>query len=419
MLKFTFILILILLNKNLNAQKEHFVFINDTNANITKLSFLKDIKSILASSSVFDQKDNKFIFIGQNYLSKTNIYCINASDGSISNVATYSVPIDDKLYELKFDDSLKNIICQYYSKSQQKFIITKINITTGTIQKLNTNLPNKYSIKSGVSTFDRANRNYVFMGKSIDSTDWKLFSVNIDNGQIQYDPIFPKNFPYNNNTNLIGEIKLNNNDNKLYGLYFKIDLKKSYFISSDVQSGNFTILDSFQNLKGYKAIPNYSTIDEKNNRFIFVGHDSLFNNKLYSIDCITGKIIANPNIQLSTNYSDTTLDNLIELHYSKISNKLFGLFWDSKFTSSIGKLKIPNKINIYPIPMLNVLIIKLEDDNILYKAKLYDISGTLKYESNYSIGELAIDRGNLSSGNYYVVIEFINGQIVQKAISIK
>ncbi|MFL5753702.1 MAG: T9SS type A sorting domain-containing protein [Bacteroidia bacterium] len=165
------------------------------------------------------------------------------------------------------------------------------------------------------STFDNLNQHYIFSG-SPDGLIWKLYTINVNNGNVISNPLFPVLSDPNDN---IINWQYSNSQNKLLAMHWDNSQNTEYFVSINTNTGAFTIIDS---LPSIKYIQGFATIDNINNRYIVRASPNTNTWYLYSINTSDGSIISNPP------YPNPN-GNLIEYQYSNSLNKLIALHWDN------------------------------------------------------------------------------------------
>lgn len=174
-------------------------------------------------------------------------------------------------------------------------------------------IPNVKWVRVPTSTFDNVNKHYIFQGADANH-NWELYTLDANTGNVIYNP--PFYFISDPSDNVLNW-KYSNSMNKLIGLHWDNSQSTEYFISINTTTGGYTLINS---LPGIALIAGFSTYDDINNRYIFIGKDNTGNWYLYSINAANGNIISNPP------YPNVGIGDLL---YGNSTNTLYGLRWDN------------------------------------------------------------------------------------------
>lgn len=182
--------------------------------------------------------------------------------------------------------------------------------------KIIKSLPTVKWVRIPTCAFDNVNHQYIFSG-SEDQASWKLYTVDVTNGNVISAPSFPiLEDPRDNVINW----EYSSSMDKLFALHWDNSLIMEYFVSIDTKTGVHTLINR---LPGVGWIQGASTFDNINNRYIFKGGDNDENWYLYSVNATNGNILSKPSYP-------TPKGNLIEFKYGNSLNKLFGLHWNDE-----------------------------------------------------------------------------------------
>lgn len=163
-------------------------------------------------------------------------------------------------------------------------------------------------ISTGTSTFDKINRRFVFHGQDNGSGNY-LCSVDATNGNTASIPSIPGNF---------GCLKFDNSTGILYGIHWVSSLSNAEFVSINPTTFTYTIIGHIN----LSSIGSDVTFDDINHRYIISASDSIGNDRLFSIDAVTGNIVSKP-----------TIGNVGGILYDKSSGNIYGIREDmSTFT---------------------------------------------------------------------------------------
>ena len=95
---------------------------------------------------------------------------------------------------------------------------------------------------------------------------------------------------------------------------FQISAQTEYLVTANPSTGNFTKIDSIPGVM-WILLFSYTTIDEKNNRFVFVGGPTQTEFYIITLDAVSGKIL----------HKVPKPNELIALKYSKSNDRLYGI----------------------------------------------------------------------------------------------
>ena len=99
--------------------------------------------------------------------------------------------------------------------------------------------------------------------------------------------------------------------------------QREFLVTVNPGTGDFTLVDS---LDGVRWIwTGFSTFDQQNHQYIFIGADVNHVSYLYTVNAANGDILSSPLFPAL----DDQDDNIVELAFDGGLNKLFGLHWDN------------------------------------------------------------------------------------------
>lgn len=177
----------------------------------------------------------------------------------------------------------------------------------------------------GASTFDETQGRYLFKG-SAGNGGMRLHSVEATSGAIISDPVFDELPDPNDN---IVELQLDNSTGLLYGLHWDASEQTEYLVQIDPATGMHMNVTAIAGVKWISLIPNCTTFDELNGRYIFRGIDADMAGRLYSVDVATGQVVSSPVFPVI----DDPEDMITELKCDNSTGLIHGLFWDASLTS--------------------------------------------------------------------------------------
>ena len=287
----------------------------------------------------------------------------------------------------------------HWDNVEFKLYAASIDPNTAVFTKL-VGLPgiNGYTVATNCVTFDDVNNRYIFLGCGFNGY-CNLYSIDVVTGNIISNPPFQSNL---NQNDYIIELQFDNSSNTLYALHWDNSENMMYLVSINPGTGSFVKIHSLQGVTNIDTVPNYSTFDEINHRFIFRGGDDNGNRYLYSVNVNNGNIISNPVFPVMNNPND----NLIELQFDNSNGNLYGLHWESNTPlATVDNEMINNKFKIYPNPIIDNSKIVLDKQYNEINAFIYNNIGQMvkKIKTNNS-SEVYISRENLVSGQYFIAI---------------
>lgn len=100
---------------------------------------------------------------------------------------------------------------------------------------------------------------------------------------------------------------------------------KEYFVTVDPSTGHFNKVNYIPGVNWITIGPSHLTFDKINQIYFFKGDDSIGQWHLYGINANNGTIKYQP---LYPSFSNPR-DNIVELQYDKVTQKLYGLHWDN------------------------------------------------------------------------------------------
>ncbi len=340
---------LLLRMSDLFAQTEYLVSIDTLNGNYTKIKSIPGVKwiNVLPSYITFDENNGVYFFKGDDANNIQCIYSIEATTGNILSKPAFPVFPDpkDNLLEFQYDNVTGKLYGLHWNNAKKTEFLVSIDPLAGTFTIIDSIPGVKWIRTNNFTIFDEKNHLYMFSG-SPNTVDWYLYSVNVLTGKVVSKP---KYLNFTDPKDNISDFKFNNTTHKLYGLHWDDSEKRESLVTLDSGTAKMTIVDSLPGVKWIHTTPNYTTIDEKRNHLFFRGGGSAGDWYLYTVDLATGKIIRKFPFPKLCNPKD----NVIELHFDKVTDKLYGLHWDAG-AYNLKKLRdtttCPNRALIYDLP---------------------------------------------------------------------
>lgn len=162
-------------------------------------------------------------------------------------------------------------------------------------------------------------------------------------------------------------------------IYAKItNAQAELFDTLNTVTGAYTQIRHLTDVNYVNICPEYTTFDKTNHRYFFKGKDTQDIDRLYTVNAITGAIIYNPPFYTFPDLAD----NIAELQYDNVSNKLYGLHWDNQDSieylvtvdPETGAFSIVNSLPGVFMIMANPHFIAIDEVHRFYIFVAYDFS---------------------------------------------
>lgn len=208
----------------------------------------------------------------------------------------------------------------HYDNEEEMEYFCSLDPTTGEVIKLNY-IPDVQSIQHGFSGINPVRGNYFFHG--IDAEyQGKFYSIDLLSGNVTNAIDFPAT---EINGNII-EMHYHPFNNLIYALHYDFDAEMEYLIHFSPFTGEITIVDSLPEVQMVQS--DFSALNYLNDEYYFMGVDTNYNYRLYTIDINSGEIKHNPitpseNINGGLNELEVNIyrGTLHALHYDQLENK--------------------------------------------------------------------------------------------------
>lgn len=408
---------LLLIANLIYSQTEYLVTVNPTNCSFGIINSIPDIHyiAIYPNFTTFDEVNKRYILKGKDFQNNLKLYTINALTGE--TLYNPGFPIEDSsednLVEFQYDNTGNKLYALHWNSVEQTEYLASLNLETGQYNVVHA-LPVKdpqtivpqYTYRR-FSTFNKNQQNYIFSGADLNGVK-KLFTVDVNTGNILYAPNFPI---LSDASDLLCELQFDNASNNLYGIYLDVSEAKFYLVTINQQNGQYNIVCTIPDVLSLDTSNGYSVFDETNRKFIFHGLSS--NGwKLFSVNVETG---ATSTIDFFPELPSN--DNVIELQMDNTSGILYGLHWKNNNLGIDSNEK--TKIVISPNPASNgKCMIKLDKIYSEIKIEIYNSLGQMiKTETKLNVDQLNTNIDDLSSGIYIVKLTSLGHYInVQRLI---
>lgn len=206
-------------------------------------------------------------------------------------------------------------------------------------------------VMAGTSIFDYNNNAYLYLANNSFSEDPTLYTLDATNGEVLNNTNYFSNsvdYQYDMKNNLMYGLRYSSDFEHLESFYFNADTTKTVSELGEIKSFSLGV----------------ATFDSNNSRYIFVGSDKNYEERLYCMDTKTGEIISKP--KLGHCY-------IHELEYDVQANRLYALFRKKNETDDfffaeialntgepISTTRVPNLLNI------NIGTSVVDQENRLY-----------------------------------------------------
>ncbi len=343
-----------------NAQKGNLVGIHIGNQCLNIKEFELDSKAFF---DIDTTRSVEGVYQGQStFDSIHNYYFLSIHDGilvydiqSNSLIKTIANPL--RLTEIEYNPYTNKLI-GFYQTNVGK-IFASLSIDSGNYTIIDT-LHGVHGFYFGSSTFDAINQRYFFSS----------------NGVVMVDATTGKILKTIQTSQPMVSLEYNCNSGKLLGLSSHIST--FFFVSLDLDSNIFEIVDTLRAIKSYAQ--GMSCFDVVNNRFMFIS-----NLGVTTVNASSGKII------------DTAFcgQSFTEIEYYTSANF-------QQYSAS------PSRSNFNPNPLSSHTIFQFaaKSNNSNIDLYIYDISGNLVKKYNViGTSKLTIAKEDLPTGIYFVKID--------------
>jgi hypothetical protein len=225
-----------------NLKSEFLVTIDPYSGAYTKIDSLNAVKYIAVDPgyTTFDENHHLYIFHGIDSSFNYFLYSVDVITGDIVSQVSYPVGTDqgDRLCELKFDNSAGIMYGLFWDYSENRQYLATVDPTTGTFSIIDSIPGVKWiSTSPNYTTFDEINHRYIFRGGDMSGNAY-LYSIDISNGAIISNPVFPV-LP--SPTSNIIELEFDNSNEELYALHWNPRPIIITGVENNILNNSFTI----------------------------------------------------------------------------------------------------------------------------------------------------------------------------------
>ena len=388
-------------------QTKYFVSVNPSTGSYTIIDSIPGVRTVQTapSTSTIDKQGNHYFFIGTDAANVSRLYTINTTNGAVVNSPAISPAVSPYVAVggLEYDPASGMLLgLASATPGIQHFI--SMNPVTGSITSLGI-IPGSAGVPMGHTTYDQIGKRYFFLGVTsnnfytIDAITGTTISVaGISSGSAT--PLVPR---YNNATG------------KLYAcMPLNSFAPGRRIVEMDPATLSTTLVASLPSVSSAPNMPNYSTIDELNNRFTFLMGGPSNTSQLYSVDLATGTVVLNPAYPASANDPQT----VIELRYHNAGGGLFGLHLGPSVATGIPAHDSPEIVTaVFPNPLSGCATVSLKKTEEQVLLRIISASGNVAREKCfYDVNAIEISKDDLAPGVYFVSIITSTGTSVKKVV---
>ncbi|HEY0978913.1 MAG TPA: T9SS type A sorting domain-containing protein [Flavobacteriales bacterium] len=395
------------------SQGEHLVTVDPASGIHTIVGGIEGVHWVqtMPATSVFDEVNGRFIFQGTGDGTPSQLYSVDALDGSLIHQPNFpqGTSVGDNIVELQFDNSTGTLYGLHWDASEATEYLVSIDPSTGQ-HTLISAIPGvtMIAILPNYTTFDENNGLYIFRGVNSSSVA-KLYSIDVTTGDIVSSPSFPiLADPMDN----VVELQFDNASGMLYGLHWDDSEQQEYLVTVDPITGQHALVAPIPNVQWITGSPHYTTFDETNGRFIFMGGGPGIGTRLISVDVSTGDIVSSTTFPVLSNPAD----NVIELHADNSTGTLYALHWHP---SSVGIGHDPTEgvVRVHPNPFDERTTVRLDRVHDRIRLDVFDAQGRMvRSMEERNVQWIDLDRKDLVAGTYHLRLSCDDGNIVRTVV---
>jgi len=312
------------------AQIEYFVEINESTGDFTIINDIPNVNFIQTGpvNTSFDENAGHYIFKGTNFDETEYLYSIDAISGDIVYNPSYPVFANalDNLAAFQMDRNNSILYGLHWNNADQTEYFVTVDRINGTFNIIS-ELPgvNFVALLPDYKAFNEDLNYFTFGGTDANSNNF-IYTVDASTGTIIASPPFPTL----DNLDNIQSLQYDRVNQTYYALYWDNSEQTEYLISFDPINATFNILYPIPGVQYISSLPNYTSFNESEGHYIFRGGTQ--EQLLFSVNVNTGAVVYNPIFPVLNN----PMDNVIELMYDNIGNKLYGLHWSNTVQPQIA-----------------------------------------------------------------------------------
>jgi len=304
------------------AQIEYFVEVNPTTGEFEIINNIPNVNWIQVSptNTSFDENAGHYIFKGENFDGTNYLYSIDAITGDIVYNPSYPEFDNefDNLGTFNMDRNNSILYALHWNDAEQTEYFVTVDRINGTF-----NIISEIENIIGISIFPdyrafNEDLNHFTFGGADSFGNTSIYTLDAATGNVVASPAFPT-LDYLDN---ITALQYDRQTQTYYAIHWDNSEQTEYLVSFNPLDATFQVLYPIPGVMYISTSPNYFAFNENLGHYIFRGGDA--DQLLYSVNVNTGEVVSNPIFPVL----DDPLDNVIELQYDNVGDKLYALHWD-------------------------------------------------------------------------------------------
>lgn len=294
------------LHWDINENKEFMTHIDPITGDVIILDSIPGIETIQHGFSAINADQGFYYFYGldADYIGK--LYSMNLQNGSIENAVIFPPSnINGNIIEMHYHPFTGLMYGLHWDMIEEMEYFISIDPQNGQVVKIDS-LPDVHLIQLDFSALNHLNDRFYFMGIDYNN-DSRIYTLDINNGEIIDNPIFPAN-DINGGVN---ELEVDPLRGNLYSLHYDPFEMMEYFVRINPESALVTKMASLPSVQFIQS--GFSAINTLDGQYYFHGIDENNFGLLYSVDIYSGNIIYSVEIDENLN------GGLKELQFPNIS----------------------------------------------------------------------------------------------------
>jgi hypothetical protein len=301
------------------SQNEFFGTLDYQNLTFTRLAPIPSVTWLIDDNSAYDQKNHRYFFIANaTQVAPWYLYTVDAITGAVlSQVPCPSnYNSSDNIFGLQFDNESGILYGLHNPQSTAAYYLSSIDPSTGNVIDISM-ISQLTDYDPTQNTFSSKNHIYFCTGNDLLNLP-TIFAINAINGQVIW----------KNNSGRFYELAFDNAKNRLYGLEFTaVGYGQLQFDSFELATGMQHKISSLPTV-GLAQLPT-TTIDEKNERYIFLGEDQTqcATRRLYVLNVNNGQVVSDQSYPYAEATGDPNAENVLSFSFDNVAGRLYALNW--------------------------------------------------------------------------------------------
>lgn len=282
------------LHYDINQSKEFLTSLDPNTGEVTLLDSIPGVEVIQHGFSAINSGSGLFYFHGIDANYNGKLYSLSLMDGSVQNAIDFPPSgITGNIIEMHYHPFKRLIYALHWDDMEQMEYLISINPQTGELIKIDS-IPEVYLIQSDFSALNYKNNEYSFIGVDYEN-NYRLFTLDVNSGNILYQPITPSN----NINGGLNELEINSIRGTLHSLHYDQVDNKEYFVNINKETGEVTKLDSIPGVQYIQS--GFSAINPQNGEYYFHGINQNNLGFIYTINIYSGETLNQ--VPISSNIS--------------------------------------------------------------------------------------------------------------------